>query len=96
VRKLILISCLLAATTPVHAQAVDVSGAKALTELLSNYLGKRAIEKNIVSVVPDGDSYRITFSTAKLIETLPKQDYFKLPTGPGTSHRQRYPVGRLK
>ena len=76
-RKLFLISCLLVATTPVHAQAVDVSGAKALTELLSNYLGKKAIEKNIVSVVPDGDSYRITFSTAKLIETLPKQDYFK-------------------
>ncbi|HMF67535.1 MAG TPA: hypothetical protein VK602_07990 [Phyllobacterium sp.] len=76
-RKLFLISCMLVATTPVFAQAVDITGAKALAETLSKYVGKNAIEKNIVAVVPDGDSYRITFSTAKLLESLPKQDYFK-------------------
>ncbi len=76
-RKLFLISCAMMATTPAFAQAVDATGAKALAETLSKYVGKKAIEKNIVAVVPDGDSYRITFSTAKLIEALPKQDYFK-------------------
>lgn len=76
-RKLFLISCAMMATTPVFAQAVDANGAKALAETLSEYVGKKAIEKNIVAVVPDGDSYRITFSTAKLLESLPKQGYFK-------------------
>ncbi|MBB3235027.1 hypothetical protein [Phyllobacterium endophyticum] len=76
-RGLFLISCLLMTTTPVFAQAVDANGANALAATLSEYVGKKAIEKNIFAVVPDGDSYRITFSTAKLFESLPKQDYFK-------------------
>ncbi|ATU91954.1 hypothetical protein [Phyllobacterium zundukense] len=76
-RRLVLISCMMIATTPVFAQTIDAEGAKKLAETLSKYVGKTAIEKNIVNVVPERDSYRVTFSTGKLLESLPKQDYFK-------------------
>lgn len=75
--RLLLISCMMATTTPVFAQAVDAKGADELAKTLSKYFGKTAIEKKILTVVPEADNYRITFSTAKLLESLPKQDYFK-------------------
>ena len=76
-RRLLLISCMMAATTPVFAQAIDTKGADELARTLSKYFGKTAIEKKILTVLPEADNYRITFSTAKLLESLPKQDYFK-------------------
>lgn len=76
-RKLLLISCSLFALTPAIAQTIDANGAKELGATLSKYVGKKAIEKEIIKVVPDGDSYRITLSTVKLLEALPKQDYVK-------------------
>ncbi|EJN04824.1 hypothetical protein [Phyllobacterium sp. YR531] len=76
-RKLLLISCSLLALTPAAAQTVDANGAKELATTLSKYFGKTAIEKNILSVKPEGDSYKITFSTSKLLEVLPKQELFK-------------------
>ncbi|MHC1549162.1 hypothetical protein [Phyllobacterium sp. K27] len=76
-RKLLLISCSLLALTPASAQTVDTNGAKELAATLSKYVGTTALEKNILSVKPDGDSYKITFSTAKLLEVLPKQEFFK-------------------
>lgn len=76
-RKLLLISCSLLALTPAAAQTVDAEGANELAATLSKYVGKTAIAKNILSVKPEGDSYRITFSTSKLLETLPKQELFK-------------------
>jgi hypothetical protein len=77
VRRLVLISCMMAATTPAFAQTVDVKGANELAATLSKYFGKTAIEKKIINVVPEADNYRITFSTAKLLESLPKQNYVK-------------------
>lgn len=76
-RRLLLISCMMAVTTPVFAQTVDAEGADELAATLSKYFGKTAIEKKIINVVPEVDNYRITFSTAKLLESLPKQDYIK-------------------
>ncbi len=76
-RKLLLISCSLLALTPASAQTVDANGAKELSATLSKYFGKTALEKKVLSVKPEGDSYKITFSTAKLLEILPKQDLFK-------------------
>lgn len=76
-RRLLLISCMMTATTPVFAQTIDAKGAKELAETLSKYVGKTAIENGIVNVVPEGNSYRVTFSSANLLESLPKQDYFK-------------------
>jgi hypothetical protein len=77
VRRLLLISCMVAATTPVFAQAIDAKGADELAKTLSKYFGSSAIEKKILNVVPGTDGYRVTFNTAKLLESLPKQDYFK-------------------
>ncbi len=76
-RRLLLISCMMAATTPVFAQTIDAKGADELARTLSKYFGKTAIEKKILTVVPEADNYRVTFSTAKLLESLPKQDFFK-------------------
>ncbi|MBZ9655689.1 hypothetical protein [Phyllobacterium lublinensis] len=76
-RRLLLISCMVAATTPVFAQAIDAKGADELAKTLSKYFGSSAIEKKILNVVPGTDGYRVTFNTAKLLESLPKQDYFK-------------------
>lgn len=77
VRRLLLISCAMAATTPALAQTIDAKGAKELAETLSKYVGKTAIEKKIIDVRPEGDGYRVTFSSGKLLESLPKQEYFK-------------------
>ena len=76
-RRLLLISCAMAATTPALAQTIDAKGAKELAETLSKYVGKTAIEKKIIDVRPEGDGYRVTFSSGKLLESLPKQEYFK-------------------
>lgn len=76
-RKFLLISCSLLALTPASAQTVDANGAKELSATLSKYFGKTALEKKVLSVKPEGDSYKITFSTAKLLEILPKQELFK-------------------
>jgi hypothetical protein len=76
-RKLLLISCSLLALTPAAAQTVDANGAKELADTLSKYFGKTAIEKDILSVKPEGDSYKIILNTGKLLEVLPKQDLFK-------------------
>lgn len=76
-RRLLLISCAMAATTPALAQTIDTKGAKELAETLSKYVGKTAIEKKIIDVRPEGDGYRVTFSSGKLLESLPKQEYFK-------------------
>ena len=67
-RRLLLISCMMAATTPVFAQTIDAKGADELARTLSRYFGKTAIEKKILTVVPEADNYRVTFSTAKLLE----------------------------
>ncbi len=76
-RKLLLISCSLLALTPASAQTVDANGAKELSATLSKYFGTTAFKKKILSVKPEGDSYKITFSTTKLLEILPKQELFK-------------------
>ncbi len=77
-RIVILTSCLIAAATPALAQTVDAKGASALAQTLSKYLGKTATDKKVIDITTEGDSYRIVFSMAKLLESLPKQDYFKV------------------
>ncbi|UXN63831.1 hypothetical protein N8E89_15130 [Phyllobacterium sp. A18/5-2] len=71
-RRLLLISCAMAATTPALAQTIDAKGAKELAETLSKYVGKTAIEKKIIDVRPEGDGYRVTFSSGKLLRIAAK------------------------
>ncbi|MEK1887922.1 MAG: hypothetical protein AAAB35_10200 [Phyllobacterium sp.] len=76
-RRLLLASLLMTSALPAFAQTVDTDGAKALAETLSKYLGRTAIENKIVNVVPEGDSYRVTLSTAKLLSALPSGSFLK-------------------
>ncbi|QND53107.1 hypothetical protein HB779_15255 [Phyllobacterium sp. 628] len=76
-RKLFLISCVMALSTPVFAQTVDTKGADELANTLSKYFGKAALKNGILKVAPETDAYRITFSTDAFLKSMPKQDYFK-------------------
>ncbi|SDP76388.1 hypothetical protein [Phyllobacterium sp. OV277] len=77
-RKLLLISCVMALSSPAFAQTIDAKGADQLANTLSKYVGKTAIKKGILKVTPEGDAYRIVFNTDAFLKALPKQDAFKL------------------
>ncbi|MBA8880239.1 hypothetical protein [Phyllobacterium myrsinacearum] len=76
-RKLLLMSCVMAFSSPAFAQTIDAKGADQLANTLSKYFGKTALKKGILKVTPDADAYRITFSTDAFLKSMPKQDYFK-------------------
>ncbi|MRG55581.1 hypothetical protein GF108_08295 [Phyllobacterium sp. SYP-B3895] len=70
-RRLLLASLLMTSAWPAFAQTVDADGAKALADTLAKYFGRTAIEGKIVNVAPEGDSYRVTLSTAELLKAIP-------------------------
>ncbi len=76
-RKLILISCVMALSTPAFAQTIDAKGADELANTLSKYVGKTALSNGILKVTPEADGYRVTFSTDAFLKTMPKQDLLK-------------------
>ncbi|GLS38790.1 hypothetical protein GCM10010869_43870 [Mesorhizobium tianshanense] len=64
----------LALGAPAFGQTVDGEGAKQLSEDLSRYVGKQAIDKGILAVSVEGDAYKISFDLRALAAKLPKQD----------------------
>jgi hypothetical protein len=73
VRKLLLISCVMALSSPAFAQTIDAKGANQLADTLSKYFGKTALKKGILKVTPEADTYRVTLSFDALMKSLPKQ-----------------------
>ena len=51
-RKLFLISCVMALSTPAFAQTIDAKGADELANTLSKYVGKTALSNGILKVTP--------------------------------------------
>ncbi|CCV14203.1 hypothetical protein [Mesorhizobium sp. STM 4661] len=65
---------LLAFGTPAWGQAVDSQGAKQLSDDLSRYIGKKALDSGILKISADGDAYRIAFDFNALIRANPSKD----------------------
>ncbi|MBA8902890.1 hypothetical protein [Phyllobacterium sp. P30BS-XVII] len=76
-RKLLLISCVMALSSPAFAQTIDAKGADQLANTLSKYVGKTALKKGILKVTPEAEGYRITFSTDAFLKSMPKQEVLK-------------------
>jgi hypothetical protein len=74
----------LAVSAPAWAQTVDNRGAKQLSDDLSRYVGKQALDEGILKVSVDGDAYRITFDLKALAAKVPKQDLSKFDFPPYT------------
>ncbi|MFD2056388.1 hypothetical protein ACFSQT_25935 [Mesorhizobium calcicola] len=73
---------LVALSAPAFGQTVDNQGAKQLSEDLSRYVGKKALDKGILKVSFEGDAYKIAFDFKALAESLPDQKLLKLDVVP--------------
>ncbi|WP_376704279.1 hypothetical protein RQ479_04710 [Mesorhizobium sp. ISC25] len=65
---------MLAFGTPAWGQVVDSPGAKQLSDDLSRYIGKKALDSGILKISADGDAYRIAFDFNALIRANPSKD----------------------
>ena len=74
----------LAVSAPAWGQTVDSQGAKQLSDDLSRYVGKQAINEGILKVSLEGDAYKITFDLKAIAAELPKQDLPKFDFPPYT------------
>lgn len=59
---------------PAWGQTVDSNGAKRLSDDLSRYIGKKALDSGILKVSVDGDAYRIAFDFDALLKMKPSND----------------------
>ncbi|MGX9146083.1 hypothetical protein [Mesorhizobium sp. 128a] len=75
---------LLALSAPAFGQAVDAQGAKQLSDELSRYVGKQALNEGILKVSAEGDAYKVTFDMKALAAKVPKQDLPKFDFPPVT------------
>lgn len=75
---------LLACSAPAFGQTVDSQGAKQLTDDLSRYVGKQALNEGILKVSAEGSTYKITFDMKALAAKMPKQDLAKFDFPPVT------------
>ena len=73
---------LLALSAPAFGQTVDGPGAKQLSEDLSRYVGKQALDKGILKVSAEGDAYKIVFDFKALVGSLPEQKLLKFDVAP--------------
>jgi len=73
---------LLALSAPAFGQTVDSQGAKQLSDDLSRYVGKQAIDKGILKVSLEGDAYKIVFDFKALAGSFPDQKLVKLDFAP--------------
>lgn len=73
---------LLALSTPALAQTVDATGAAALQDALSRYVGKTAFEKGIIKVGVDGDAYKLDVDFKALLGLLPAEAKMKADVAP--------------
>lgn len=59
---------------PAWGQSVDSNGAKQLSDDLSRYIGRKALDSGILKVSVDGDAYRIAFDFDALLKMKPSKD----------------------
>ncbi|KRB22405.1 MULTISPECIES: hypothetical protein [Mesorhizobium] len=69
-------------SAPAFGQTVDSQGAKQLSDDLSRYVGKQALDTGILKVSVEGDAYKIVFDFKTLAGVLPKQEQVKLDFAP--------------
>ncbi|WP_245268951.1 hypothetical protein [Mesorhizobium loti] len=69
-------------SAPAFGQAVDSQGAKQLSDDLSRYVGKQALDKGILKVSAEGDAYKIVFDFKALAATFPDQKLGKFDFAP--------------
>lgn len=69
-------------SAPAFGQSVDSQGAKQLSENLSRYVGKQALDKGILKVSVEGGAYKIMFDFKALAGTLPDQKLLKFDFAP--------------
>lgn len=73
---------LLALSAPAFGQTVDGQGAVQLSENLSHYVGKQAIDKGVLKVSVEGGAYKIVFDFKALAGALPDQKLLKFDFAP--------------
>ncbi|AMY00247.1 hypothetical protein AB0V79_09750 [Mesorhizobium ciceri] len=73
---------LLALSAPALSQTVDSQGAKQLSDDLSRYVGKQAIDKGILKVSLEGGAYKILFDFKALAASFPDQKLLKFDFAP--------------
>ncbi|AZN99624.1 hypothetical protein EJ066_22255 [Mesorhizobium sp. M9A.F.Ca.ET.002.03.1.2] len=59
---------------PAWGQTVDSNGAKRLSDDLSRYVGRKALDNGILKISVDGDAYRIAFDFDALLKMNPSKD----------------------
>lgn len=69
-------------SAPAFGQSVDSQGAKQLSDDLSRYVGKQAIDKGILKVSVEGQAYKIVFDFKALAATFPDQKLVKFDFAP--------------
>lgn len=84
---------LVLSATPAYAQAVDPAGADALKGSFERYLGASVFEKGVVSIVPDGDAYKLDVDFGKVLSLFPAQDTMTLQVDPYSLRLKPRPDG---
>ncbi|WP_031250216.1 hypothetical protein [Mesorhizobium sp. LNHC221B00] len=69
-------------SAPAFGQTVDSQGAKQLSDDLSRYVGKQALDKGILKVSAEGDAYKIVFDFKALAGSFPDQKLVKFDFAP--------------
>jgi len=69
-------------SAPAFGQTIDSQGAKQLSDDLSRYVGKQALDKGILKVSVEGNAYKIVFDFKALAETFPDQKLGKFDFAP--------------
>ncbi|MCV3208549.1 hypothetical protein OHD62_27330 [Mesorhizobium sp. YC-39] len=81
-KRVLSLAFALAFGAPAFAQTVDNQGARQLSEDLSRYVGKQALDRGVLKVSAEGDAYKIVFDFKALAATLPDQRLLKFDFAP--------------
>jgi hypothetical protein len=84
VNRVLPLAFLLALSAPAFGQAVDAQGAKQLSDELSRYVGKQALNEGILKISAEEGAYKITFDVKALVAKMPKQDLKRFDFPPVT------------
>ncbi|TIP74783.1 MAG: hypothetical protein E5X53_12135 [Mesorhizobium sp.] len=72
----------LALSAPAFGQTVNDEGAKQLSENLSRYIGKQAIDSGFLKVSVEGDAYKLAVDFKPVVDLLATQHSFKFDFSP--------------
>ncbi|RWM13178.1 MAG: hypothetical protein EOR73_29495 [Mesorhizobium sp.] len=72
----------LALSAPAFGQTVNGEGAKQLSENLSRYIGKQAIDSGFLKVSVEGDAYKLAVDFKPVVDLLATQHSFKVDFSP--------------